>query len=188
MEPEFDKIIDALLRSSPKDGGDLGASAVHLDADEISAFAENALPPAARSNYITHFADCGRCRNLLANVIAMNAEDAPANAKTAAAPAPLPVAAAEPWYKWLFRTPNLAAAMGVLVLVFSGFIGYIVLRDSTHQSATISQVREEAPRQAARVQAKILSIPPNCRCRTRMYPPIRTPQLRAAGGGGGRDE
>ncbi|MDM7921556.1 MAG: hypothetical protein QUS14_04575 [Pyrinomonadaceae bacterium] len=143
MEPEFDKVIDALLRSSPKGGADGGAFPVHPDADEISAFAENALPAAARSKYVAHFADCGRCRTLLAGVMTLNAEAPETAAAAAVTPVIEPVAM--PWFKRLFTTPSLAAAMGVLVLVFSGFIGYIALRDQARESSTISQVRQEAP-------------------------------------------
>lgn len=140
MEPEFDKIIDALLRSSP-DGGNGGASPVHFDAEEISAFAENAVPDAAKQHYISHFADCGRCRGILADVIAMNAEAAPATAAAAVA-APLAAETAEPWYKRMFRIPNLAFAMGALVLVFGGLIGYTVLQNSRGESS-IAQIEDE---------------------------------------------
>ena len=142
MEPEFDKIIDALLRSSP-DGGDGGASPVHFDAEEISAFAENAVPDAAKQHYILHFADCGRCRGILADVIAMNAEAAPATAAAAVA-VPLAAETAEPWYKRMFRIPNLAFAMGALVLVFGGLIGYTVLQNAGSGESSIAQV-EDSP-------------------------------------------
>jgi hypothetical protein len=42
----------------------------------------------------------------------------------------------------LFFFPNLAYVMGGLVLVFSGFLGYVVLRNTTGGEATISQVTE----------------------------------------------
>jgi len=46
------------------DGGVLAAvtSAAHLDADEQNAYAENALPAAARHAYAAHLADCDDCR------------------------------------------------------------------------------------------------------------------------------
>ena len=37
----------------------------HLDADELSAYAENALPPSARARYAGHLADCDSCRKLV---------------------------------------------------------------------------------------------------------------------------
>ena len=37
----------------------------HLDADEMNAYAEGALPEAARSRYFAHLADCDSCRKLV---------------------------------------------------------------------------------------------------------------------------
>ena len=37
----------------------------HLDADELAAFAENAVPGAARARYVAHLADCDACRRLI---------------------------------------------------------------------------------------------------------------------------
>lgn len=138
MEHEFDKVMDALLRSSPKDRGVLVGDdpKVHLDAADIAAFVENALPDKARLRFTTHFADCGNCRTVLANFILLNAE---ADAEPAPASVPAPTAAtAEPWYKGLFQTPQLAMAMGALVIVFAGFLGYTVLQNSVGMGDTAS--------------------------------------------------
>lgn len=70
MKAEFDKEIDSLLRrEGARPGrasfgarGDGDAPAAHLDADEQSAYAENALPAAARAHYAAHLADCDDCR------------------------------------------------------------------------------------------------------------------------------
>ncbi len=40
----------------------------HLDADELNAFAENALPESARTRYVSHLADCDSCRKLAAEL------------------------------------------------------------------------------------------------------------------------
>jgi len=40
----------------------------HLDTDELNAYAENALPSAARILYTEHLADCERCRKLVAEL------------------------------------------------------------------------------------------------------------------------
>ena len=68
MEFEFDKEIDVLLRQTARSEtvfANTDANSNHLDADEISAFAENALPEKARQNYVLHLADCNRCRKNL---------------------------------------------------------------------------------------------------------------------------
>jgi hypothetical protein len=56
-----DKQIDLLMRRYSK--GAPGVSATdHLDADELNAFVEGGLPPAARARYVSHLADCDQCR------------------------------------------------------------------------------------------------------------------------------
>jgi len=74
MKRETNKEIDILLRKlSGKQNGDAvaaegnsSASAPeHLDADELSAYAENALPASLRSHYTEHLADCNSCRKLV---------------------------------------------------------------------------------------------------------------------------
>lgn len=134
MELEFDKEIDALLREDGR-GRTITISefaAPHLDADELSAFAENALPDAARKGYIAHMADCDRCRKTLSGFIASSeARPTAADAALAADSNLSPVAAtAVPWYRRLFAIQNLAYGMGALVLLFTGFIGYTIFQYS----------------------------------------------------------
>ena len=141
MELEFDKEIDALMRGG---GVSVGGSPAggHLDADEISAFAENAMPERSRALYLRHFADCDRCRKILSNLIALNAEAEPEKA-AAAVPISAPAAADAPWYRKLLLFPNLAYVMGGLVLLLGGLIGLSVLQGSLGGgSATVSQVDE----------------------------------------------
>lgn len=85
MNSNLDKEIDSLLRhhsrrdtqGSPgsasfgeettSEGIDhqTAARAAHLDADELNAYAENAVTGAARARYTAHLADCGRCRKIV---------------------------------------------------------------------------------------------------------------------------
>jgi hypothetical protein len=142
MELEFDKEIDAILRKARSGTSAAAVTTGHVDADAIAAFAENALPDRVRLQYTEHFADCGRCRKQLSQAILMtNTADA-----TAAGAVSAPVAAAAPWYSGLFRTPNLAMAMGALVLVFSGVLGYMVLQNrEAALNQTVSQMAEPQP-------------------------------------------
>ena len=141
MELEFDKEIDALMRKGGVAVGGLPAGG-HLDADEIAAFAENAMPERARALYMGHIADCDRCRGILSNLIAFNAEAEPEKA-AAAVPVSVPLAAETPWYRKLFLFPNLAYVMGGLVLVMGGLIGLSVFQGSLGGgSATVSQMDE----------------------------------------------
>jgi hypothetical protein len=74
MNREPNKEIDILLRKlSGKQNGDAGAAEgsssasarEHLDTDELSAYAENALPASLRSRYTEHVADCSSCRKIV---------------------------------------------------------------------------------------------------------------------------
>lgn len=68
--------IDLLLRSMAKRGEvsavqkdtAITAPGTHLDADELSAYAEHALPAATRARYTSHLADCSSCRKIVAKL------------------------------------------------------------------------------------------------------------------------
>lgn len=126
MELEFDNEIDALLRRETRGRTiTIGEFAgVHLDADEIAAFVENAVPERTRSSFMQHFAGCEPCRRTLSNAMTLRNDEA---VESVAAPE---IETAVPWYKRLFLFPNLAYAMGGLVLLFAGFIGLSVLNSS----------------------------------------------------------
>ena len=151
MELDFDKEIDALLRQTARseqfatvNGSNAPA---HIDADAISAFAENALPEKTRALYMTHLADCDRCRKILSNVIMLgqNAEVSASSSITEVIGA-VPV----PWYKKLFLFPNLAYSMGALVLVFGGLLGFLIFQNSNlNTGSDVSQVANKVPAQPA---------------------------------------
>lgn len=71
MKQETNKEMDLLLRrlSRRQDGAmpdaDPRIIGEHLDADELSSYAENALPAAARARYTEHLAECTGCRELI---------------------------------------------------------------------------------------------------------------------------
>ena len=141
MELEFDKEIDAILRKArePLGAAVTAVSSAHLDADAVAAFAENALPKKAKLLYMEHFADCDGCRKLLSHAILANTEaDATAASSYAAESA---VETAVPWYNKIFGTPNMALAMGGLVLIFSGVLGYLLIQNRNNEAVeTISQM------------------------------------------------
>ena len=153
MDFEFDKEIDALLRQSAQGETALAAAnpksqipnpkSVHLDADEISAFAENALPEKTKQKYTLHLADCDGCRKSLSSLIALDSE----TENTAAqAEEKHFIHAPLPWYHKLFAFPNPAYTMGALVLVFSGIAAYTVLQSvNRSQNTEVSQISERQP-------------------------------------------
>ncbi len=145
MELDFDKEINGLLRQAARSGEFVSVNTEnHLDADEISAFAENALPEKTRNVYIRHFADCDRCRTILSNTILLNSE---AETLTASnfieTGTPEIVPTRIPWYRKIFLMPNLAYTMGGLVLIFGGMFGFLILQNAKQNTASeVSQVRE----------------------------------------------
>lgn len=125
MELEFDKEMDAILRKA-RGGSGVSVTSAHLDADTIAAFVENALPEKAKQLNMAHFADCDRCRKQLSTAMSMNSEAETTEAASVVAPI---AEAAIPWHSKLFRTPNLALAMGAFAVAFSGIVGYLVIQN-----------------------------------------------------------
>ena len=72
MTQQTNNEIDLLLRRLGGRGGSgvPDVDADHLDADELNAYAENALPAAARTRYAEHLSDCSRCRDLVVQLSA----------------------------------------------------------------------------------------------------------------------
>ena len=148
MEVDFDKEMDALLRRAADRGVLVGDKPkVHLDADAIAAFAENAVPEKSRIIYTQHLAECDPCRKTLSNMITLNAAAEPEPAAAAV------TVSTVPWYRKLFAAPNLAYVMGGLVLVFGGLLGFIVLQNSYNGEVTVSQVEEPQSLQSAPARA-----------------------------------
>ncbi len=150
MELNFDKEIDAILRKARESefafAADNPQSAIrnpqsHLDADEISAFAENALPETAKQFYTAHLADCDLCRKNLSSLILLNADAKNVNVHAEEIGT---ISSAIPWYRKLFAFPNLAYTMGALVLLFSGIIGFTILQNVNNSS--ISEVSQTSER------------------------------------------
>jgi hypothetical protein len=142
MELNFDKEIDALLRQTARSGEFVStANLAHLDADEISAFAENALPERTRQTYTTHLAECARCRKILSNLISLNSEAEIATAASSAVSEER-VESSIPWYRRIFAFPQIAFSMGALVLLFSGFFAYLVLQSLSFSNDVASSMPE----------------------------------------------
>ena len=67
MKQETNNEMDLLLRRLGR-RNDAAVPEDHLDADELNAYAENALPAAAHARYTVHLAECSRCRSLVAQL------------------------------------------------------------------------------------------------------------------------
>ena len=172
MELEFDKEMDAILRRA-RGGSGVAVTTAHLDADTIAAFVENALPQKAKLLNMEHFADCDRCRKQLSFAMSMNSE----SESTAAASVVAPIAeAAIPWYSKLFRTPNLALAMGALVVAFSGIIGYLAIQNRNAATSSDVAVANKANPAASEPTA---AAAPNQSNTTQLNPAIPAPTVAA---------
>jgi hypothetical protein len=141
MELEFDKEIDALLRKVRPPA--VASGSAHVDTDAMNAFVEGALPDAIRKTYTAHFADCDSCRKALSHLALLNEP----LAMKAAAGAPLRAVSprppkAVPWYRSLFRSPALVAAMGVLVLAFGGVLVYLVTQRGNSTESSVAMQKE----------------------------------------------
>jgi hypothetical protein len=63
---EMDVLLRKLGQADDADATEVQSS--HLDPDELSAYAENVLPPAARAKYTEHLVDCTTCRRIVADL------------------------------------------------------------------------------------------------------------------------
>lgn len=137
MEYKFDKEMDALLRQAARSGQVVSTADFdsHLDADEISMFAENVLPEKAKKRVTKHLADCNDCRNVLSNLILLNERTEVEVVSSAVEEKIL-----APWYKKLLVFPQIAYAMGGLALVFSGFIGFLIYQ-TANQTASFDMAK-----------------------------------------------
>jgi len=123
MRQETNNEIDLLLRRLSRRPGATAPAGDHLDADELSSYAENALPAAARARYTDHLAECSRCRELVVQLSSA--------AGVVVAEEPSRVAAASGLRKFLaslFTPMVLRYAVPALGLVVFAVIGLTVFR------------------------------------------------------------
>lgn len=169
MEIDFDKGVDSLLR---RDAGARGRERAqsevltqdenHLDADELNAYAENALPVVTRAAYTAHLADCDRCRKtvtailLAAPTIAQIAEvSSEASARAAITEDSTPPVTTTPEARessgWLERLRAIFAptvliyAVPALVLLFVGVAAFVALRTDRDGEQQLTAARQAEP-------------------------------------------
>jgi hypothetical protein len=136
--------IDLLLRrlGRREDGGASEAliDGEHLDADELSSYAQNALPAAARARYSAHLAECSGCRKLVTELsLSLGAATATEPAKTVPVPGGL-----KKFLASLFSPMVLRYAAPVLGVVLVMVVGFIVLRQrSAEKSSVMAQLDEK---------------------------------------------
>ena len=144
MSKETNTEIDLLLRRmGRRDSGDTRNPAAaggdrHLDADELSSYAQNALPSSARARYTEHLADCATCRRLVTELsLSLGAATAPVEA--AHEPSGLKKFLAGLLSPLVLR--YAVPALGVIVVMV---VGFVVLRQQRQQEF-VAQLQEAKP-------------------------------------------
>ena len=133
---EMDLLLRRLGRRPDKSVADANGDIDHLDADELSAYAENVLPAAARARYTAHLAECARCRELVVQLSA-SAGVVPV-AETIKAPE---ASALRKFLASLFSPLVMRYAVPALGLIIVAAIGLFVLQQKK-QEREIAQSRE----------------------------------------------
>src|SRR5689334_6854768 len=148
MKGETNNQIDLLLRRMGRADGDVvrdaqtAAADRHLDADELSSYAQNALPEAARLRYTEHLAECATCRKIVGELsLSLGAVAAAAPVETVPAPGGFRMFLASLFSPLVLR--YAVPALGVIVVMI---VGFVVLRQQRqHQLvATMNQPQNES--------------------------------------------
>src|SRR5215213_5468728 len=148
MRQETNNEIDLLLRRmSRRDGGAAPDAGVpieteHLDADELSSYAQNALPAAARARYTEHLADCSSCRKLVTELSLSLGATAAAHVRPIPAPGGL-----KKFLASLLSPMVLRYAIPALGVVLVMVVGIIVMREPN--SGRFVALRQNSPQPAA---------------------------------------
>jgi len=141
MRQETNNEMDLLLRRLARQQ-ETSASGDHLDADELSSYAENVLPPAARTRYTEHLAECTRCRDLIVQL--SSSAGVVVAQETAKVSAP---SALRKFLASLFSPMVLRYAVPALGLVVVAAIGFMVSRNEGTSNSPVADVRYKQPDQ-----------------------------------------
>ena len=153
MKQESNNEMDLILRKLGREsttlpvmegnGSPETAAEKHLDADELNAYAENALPLKTRARYTEHVADCTRCRqivsqlNLAAGLIVEE--------KSSVVP---PLSGWKALLSSLFSPMVLRYAVPAVLLLTVASIGLFVFRSTSqqaHRSAVAFSTDQKPP-------------------------------------------
>jgi hypothetical protein len=134
-----DKQIDLLLRRYvPRTAQPVATK--HLDADELTAFAEGSLPAAARAGYVSHLADCAQCRKQVAQ-LGVSAGVLRAESETVSLK---PERTFWQVLTGLFSLPVLRyAAFGAVVLIVGGVAIFVARRSNDPTLIALNEPRAD---------------------------------------------
>src|SRR5687768_9908251 len=123
MKHETNNEMDLLLRRLSRRPDASMSDADHLDADELSSYAENALPEAARARYTEHLSECSNCRKMVVQLSSAAGVVVAPERVVAAAPSGL-----KQFLASLFTPMVLRYAVPALGLAVIALIGLTVFR------------------------------------------------------------
>src|ERR1051325_4335887 len=142
MGQETNKEMDLLLRRLSRSASDSSNDGNHVDADELSLYAENALPGAARARYTEHLAECASCRKLVAQLASSGAVVSATETARVSEPSAL-----RKFLASLFSPMVLRYAVPALGLIVVAVIGLTVLRRN-ERADSVAQLTEQEQRKA----------------------------------------
>ena len=162
MKPEANKEIDLLLRRMARGNGAARDGEVqlddrHLDVDELSSYAQNALPAAARARYTEHLADCATCRKLVTELSLSLGSAVAESVETVHEPSG--------WKKFfasLFSPMVLRYAVPALGVIVVMVVGFVVLRRQIQHDFVAQLEERQASAPAASTEtpsAPVYSVP-----------------------------
>lgn len=162
MASEFDNEMDFLLRQAAQRtdfAPDSRGESAHLDADELSAFAENALPQSARPALVSHLSDCNSCRQILSNLILLNERALEETAAITESEKNL-IAVKPSWlnsFKKIFAFPTLGYATAALAVLLVGSFAFVALRGiQKNDSVSVARLElEQNETQEAKKRASV---------------------------------
>jgi hypothetical protein len=137
MKQENNNEIDLLLRRMSRRNGDSMSDAHaqiddrHLDADELSSYAQHALPAATRARYTEHLAECSTCRKLVTQLALSLGTTATPVSEIVPAPGGL-----KAFLAGLFSPMVLRYAVPALGLVVVAAIGFTVMKKQNSGTLT----------------------------------------------------
>ena len=136
---EIDLLLRRLSRGQGVSGpdGDLRVETDHLDADELSSYAENALPAAARTRYTEHLAECSRCRELVVQLSSAAGVVIAEESSRVAGPSGL-----RKFLASLFSPMVLRYAVPAMGLIVVALIGFAVFRNDQPGNTDIAALQE----------------------------------------------
>lgn len=132
-------------RSESQPSGEIEAdvNAAHLDADEMNAFAEGALPENSRARYSSHLADCDSCRKLVTD-LALAASRPEATTVPLTATTSVSRKSWRDWFAAIFSPPVLRFAVPAVALFAIIIVALIATRTQKNETAVAQ--KEESGR------------------------------------------